>query len=215
MTNETAAKNLGNRFVKDSLLDKAITVYELARKKSDNPYLFAEELAAIYDKQGNFEKAIAIYPKFLNAAFDRARLLDAMQRYDEALAAYRLTTTIDTVFTAPYFSMGIIYDYKKNPEEAIVCYEKFLSNHPQQMETYANLSFDYFKLKQFDKSIAVNHRALAANPGAFDPVLNIAKTYRQIDATDSALVYFERAKAIRPDYPELDVAIAGLKNKPK
>lgn len=163
----------------------------------------------------HFEKAIAIYPKFLNAAFDRARLLDAMQRYDEALVAYRLTTTIDSNFTSPYFSMGVIYDYQKNPQDAIVCYEKFLSNHPQQMETYANLSFDYFKLKQFDKSIEVNHRALAAMPTAFDPVINIAKTYRQMGVTDSALIYFEKAKVIRPNFADLDVAIAGLKNKPK
>ncbi len=163
----------------------------------------------------HFEKAIAIYPKFLNAAFDRARLLDAMQRYDEALAAYRLATTIDTVFSAPYFSMGVIYDYQKNPQAAAVCYERFLSNHPQQLEAYANLGFDYFKLKQFDKSIEVNHRALAAMPTAFDPVINIAKTYRQMGVTDSALIYFEKAKVIRPNFADLDVAIAGLKNKPK
>jgi tetratricopeptide (TPR) repeat protein len=160
----------------------------------------------------HFKRAVAIYPKFLNATFDRARLLEQMGRYDEALVAYQEATKIDTNFTTPYFAMGIIYQNSGKEKEAAECYEKYLPAHLHQMEVYANLSYSYFKQQMYDKSIATNQRALAVNVGAFDPTINIAKTYKQIGVKDSALYYFERAQLIRPD-ASIAAVIADLKNK--
>ena len=160
----------------------------------------------------HFKRAVAIYPKFLNATFDRARLLEQMGRYDQALTAYQEATKIDTNFTTPYFAMGIIHQNSGREKEAAECYEKYLPAHPYQMEVYANLSYSYFKQQMYDKSIATNQRALAVNVSAFDPTINIAKTYKQIGAYDSALYYFERAQQIRPD-ANIAAVIADLKNR--
>lgn len=160
----------------------------------------------------HFNRALEIYPQFLNASFDRARLLDALKRYDEALAAYRQTTLIDTTFGTPYFPMAVIYQNKKNYDAAIVCYEKFIAHRPDFMQAYANLSYAYFQAQQYEKSIAVNQRALQVNPTAFDPIVNIAITYKQMGTKDSALLYYEKARLIRPDYPNIDNTIAALKS---
>lgn len=160
----------------------------------------------------HLKRAVAIYPKFLNATFDRARLLEQMGRYDEALIVYQETTKIDTNFTTPYFAMGVIHQNAGREKEAAECYEKYLPAHPFQMEVYANLSYSYFKQQLYDKSIATNQRALAVNVAAFDPTINIAKTYKQMGVNDSALYYFERAQLIRPDV-NIAAVIDDLKNK--
>jgi tetratricopeptide (TPR) repeat protein len=159
----------------------------------------------------HFKRAVEIYPKFLNATFDRGRLLEMMQRKDEALQAYKEATEIDTSFTTPYFAMGIIYQNNGNEKAAAECYEKYLPKHPTQMEVYANLSYSYYKQQLYDKSIATNRRALAVNVGAPDPYINIGKTYFQINQRDSALYYFERALLAKPNDPNLTAIISQLR----
>lgn len=185
-------------------------------------HLFIESLRetdAVVQKQEREEavvhlkKAIEIYPKFLNASYDLGRVYEAMQMPDEALAQYRTTTTIDTTFRAPYFSMAVILHNKGKVEEAIPYYEKFLTKYPTQMEVYANLAYAYYSLKQFDKSIEVNHRALAAIPGAYEPLVNMGKTYMQMNLPDSAIRYFEISQQIKPDKSIADL-ILRLKNQP-
>ncbi len=56
-TSEGAVRNLATLLLENNATDYAIAAYEMGRKKSNNPYLFAEELAALYDKKGDFEKA--------------------------------------------------------------------------------------------------------------------------------------------------------------
>lgn len=147
----------------------------------------------------HFERALEIYPRFLNASFDYARLLEAMGRYDDALKAYKQTTTIDSNFTSPYFSMGIIYQNLEQFDRAAACYEKYLSNHLKEEVAYANLSFAYYKLGQYEKSIEISRRSIEANPAnSFNPTVNIAKTYFKIQSNDSALYYFELAQKINP-----------------
>ncbi len=55
--NENNVKYVANLFETNGLFDYAIEMYEKAIKKSNDPLLFAEELSALYDKKGDFEKA--------------------------------------------------------------------------------------------------------------------------------------------------------------
>jgi tetratricopeptide (TPR) repeat protein len=162
----------------------------------------------------HFARALEIYPRFLNASFDYARLLEAMGRYDDALKAYQQTTAIDTNFTSPYFSMGIIYQNLEQYDRAVKCYEKYLSNHLKEEVAYANLSFAYYKLGQYEKSIEISRRSIAANPAnSFNPTVNIAKTYLKMQANDSALYYFEQAQKLNPTDPNTAQFIEQLRSK--
>lgn len=52
-------RNLATRFEKDGMLDRAITTYEKGRSlTTDFPYLYADEMAVLYAKKGDEEKAI-------------------------------------------------------------------------------------------------------------------------------------------------------------
>lgn len=49
---------LAQRFEKDGMFDQAIATYEQGKKNNaGNPYLYAEELAVLFDKKGDSEKA--------------------------------------------------------------------------------------------------------------------------------------------------------------
>ncbi|HRG87655.1 MAG TPA: tetratricopeptide repeat protein [Chitinophagales bacterium] len=161
----------------------------------------------------HFVRALEIYPRFLNASFDYARLLEAMGKYDEALKAYQHTTTIDSNFTSPYFSMGIIYQNLEQYGRAAECYEKYLSNHQKEEVAYANLSFAYYKQGLYEKSIEVSRRSIAANPNnSFNPMVNIAKTYYKMQVNDSALFYFEQAQRLNPNDANTARFIQQLRN---
>lgn len=161
----------------------------------------------------HFKRALELYPRLMNSAYDMARCYDALGKTREAYEAYQLTTQIDSTFHAPYFAMALYEHNTGNLPAATVNYEKFLRKYPFQMEAYANLSFAYFSLEQFEKSIDVNKRALKIYPNAFEPMVNIGKTFYRINQRDSALYYFEEANSINPNNPDVVNMIDDLKSK--
>lgn len=161
----------------------------------------------------HFKRALKIYPKYLNAAFDMGRCYEALGKPDEAFVAFENTLKIDSSFVAPCFSMALIQHNKGNTERAIPYYEKFLTKYKSQKEVYANLSFAYFGIKQYDKSIEVNKRALAMFPSAFEPTVNIAKTYLHTNQKDSARVYFQKAAEINPGDANIRAVLQQLSDK--
>lgn len=57
-TDEQQVRSVAMMFEKSGLFDRAIAVYEKGKsKEKENPYLYAEELALLFDKKGDTEKA--------------------------------------------------------------------------------------------------------------------------------------------------------------
>jgi tetratricopeptide (TPR) repeat protein len=54
---ESTLKATALMLSEQSYTDYAINMYELGRKKANNPYIYAEELAVLYNKKGDFDKA--------------------------------------------------------------------------------------------------------------------------------------------------------------
>lgn len=161
----------------------------------------------------HFKRALELYPRLMNSAYDIARCYDALGKPREAYEAYQLTTQIDSTFHAPYFAMALYEHNNGNLTAAINHYQKFIRKYPFQMEAYANLSFAYFSLEQFEQSIKVNKQALKIYPGAFEPMVNIGKTFYRINEPDSALYYFEKANAVNPNNADVVKMIEDLKSK--
>ena len=185
----------------------AVHLFMLSNQETDQ----ALKKQLLQEAVPHFEKALAIYPDFLNPSYDLGRAYEALQLPDMAFAQYQKTVKIDTSFFMPYFNMATILHNKGQYEAAIPFYQKFLIKYPAQLEAYTNLSFAYFQLKDFEKSIATNRTAITATGNAFYPTVNIAKTYTVMGQTDSALFYFEQAHAMQPNDGGVSLNIAKLK----
>lgn len=161
----------------------------------------------------HFKKALEIYPQFLNASYDLGRTYEALGLSDQAFEQFQATVKIDTGFFAPYFNMATILHNKGRYAASIPLYQKFLTQYPNQLEAYTDLSFAYFQLKDFENSIATNRRAIAVTGNVFYPTVNVAKTYTVMGQTDSALFYFEKAHALHPNDAGVNLNIEKLKGK--
>jgi tetratricopeptide (TPR) repeat protein len=146
----------------------------------------------------HFQKALEIYPQFLNAAYDMGRAYTSVGKADLAYAAYEQAMRIDTNFVAPCLDMAIYQQNLGNFPLAVKWYERFLTKYPTQKEAYANLSFAYYKAGDFAASIAVNQRALYYLEDDFEPLVNIGKVYYKLNEADSARYYLQRALQLRP-----------------
>lgn len=173
----------------------------------------------------HFNKAIEIYPRFLNATYDLGRAYYTIGNFysgyyhnptqaraylDKAFEKYLAVQKIDSNFVTPSFEMGVIMDGRDSLQQAIYWYERFISRIKTQKEAYANLSYAYFRLKEYDKSINTNKRALAAMPNAYEPTVNIAKTYHQMQQLDSAIVYYEKSYLLNQKDVNLVKVLYGL-----
>jgi tetratricopeptide (TPR) repeat protein len=166
----------------------------LSMNEQDN----VKKLNLIDQSVVHFKKALEIYPKFLNAAYDMGRAYTSVGKVDLAYAAYEQAMQIDTNFVAPCLDMAIYQQNLGNLPLAVKWYERFLSKYPTQKEAYANLSFAYYKAGDFASSIAVNQRAIIYLEDDFEPLVNIGKVYFKIQETDSARYYLLRALQLRP-----------------
>ncbi|MFN8286858.1 MAG: glycosyltransferase family 39 protein [Chitinophagales bacterium] len=198
---------VGNSAQAQNLL--GVHLFLLSQQKE---YQSADSLGAriqlLEKAASHFNRAIEIYPPFLNATYDLGRAYytignfysgyyhntqQARIYFDKAFDKYREAQKIDTGFVTPSFEMGVIMDGRDSLEQAIYWYEHFLTKIKTQKEAYANLSYAYFRLKRYDESINTNKRALLAIPNAYEPTVNIAKTYHQMQQMDSAIIYYEKS----------------------
>lgn len=179
----------------------------IASNKETNPNT---QVALRQEAAQHFQKAIDIYPEFLNAAYDLGRTYQSLGRMDDAYRAFELARKIDTGFYAPLFNMGVIQDNKGNQLAAIELYEKYLTKYKKQKEGYANLSFAYFRTRQFDKSIETNKRLLKVMPNTYEPTVNIAKTYLEMGQKDSAYQWFLKSGFLNPTEKNIQALIHNL-----
>jgi thioredoxin-like negative regulator of GroEL len=57
VADEGSLRRVANLLIQNNFVDDAIEMYELGKKQSGQPFIFAEELSVLYDRKGNFEKA--------------------------------------------------------------------------------------------------------------------------------------------------------------
>ena len=151
----------------------------------------------------HFKKALEIYPRFFNAAYDIGRVYLALNLPDSALSAFRHSITIDTMYPEVYRNIGDIYTFKKMYPESAPYLEHVIRSYPSDYSSYSKLSYNYFLMKEYEKSIDVNKRALLAIPNIPDPYINIYRTYSGSNQPDSARVYLLKADKLFPNNQEI------------
>ena len=160
-----------------------------------------------------YEKAVEIYPEFLNYHFDLARIYEISGRYSEALVSYKTALQLDSTFSAePYIALASIYFYQNNYVEAIKNFEKLLSLNVESVELYNTLAECYFKLGNFENAIQTLKTAQKKYPQNIDITLNLGQTYLQQNRKDEALVEFIKAQNLNGDIQELNQLIEELEN---
>ena len=157
------------------------------------------------------DQALQVQPDFAGGSLLRGRVLRAMNRTDDAAAAFKKeieTSQHEGVRNDAWGALAILYKDAGRTDDAIAAFEKIVELQPQKGEAYTELSALYGKKGDRAKQAETLERAKQAG-ASVDPaaMLNVGIGHMNSGKYAEAMEVFRRI-IDSPEVPQADVAMA-------
>ena len=129
--------SIGTKLALDGAFPEAAREYEKALQLDPKSTFLSTELATLYVKMGDLDRALAVCEQSLAQNPDNAET---------------------------YGIMGGIYLFKKDYEKAIGAYQRVIAIDPKSQDTYLYLSVIYAEMKRYDEAIQTLQALLRQDP---------------------------------------------------
>ncbi len=163
------------------------------------------------DAVSHFRKALDIYPKFFNVAFDLGRAYEQLNMPDSAIVAYQKALQLNNTYYQIHLNLSNLLINSGRPVEAVPLLETFIKGSPKDYTGYEKLSFVYFRLGQYAESVLVNKAAIKELPNEAAAYINIARVFKTMEQSDSAKAYLNKALTIAPGNSDALILLNSLK----
>src|ERR1035437_456615 len=164
---------------------------------------FNEDEKQNYDAAiSNYEKAVAINPKLVEAYNNLGSAYDDKGDIETAIFYYKKAIAINPKFAGAYNNLGIAYINKGDIETAIIYYKKAIAINPEYAKAYYNLGVAYDYKGDFETEIIYHKKAIAINPEYADAYYNLGNAYTQKGDIETAIIYYTKTIDINPYYSE-------------
>jgi tetratricopeptide (TPR) repeat protein len=172
---------------------------------ADSRYL----LSLIFHQRGDAAQAIHHIdlaldknPDNILALNSRGVALNALKRFDAALASYDRAIALQPDFVEALLNRGDTLKELQRLDEALASVDRALAVQPDHAGAQCNRGYALIMLERFDEALANYDRALALRPDYADAYNNRGVTLLALKEFDAALRCHERALALQPDFPE-------------
>jgi hypothetical protein len=182
------------------------------QKATSNTSLSDDEYFALLEKaRFRFEKAISIYPEFLNWWYDKSRIESELGLLDEALASLLKSVELEEGFLPdPYFNIANIYTQKGELEKANFYYYETLKWGYSSPEIFNSIATNYLKLNNVNFALMALEQGLSIFPNDYDLNLNKAKILYNSGNYNEALIFFNNSFKINNSDKQLELMINKL-----
>jgi tetratricopeptide (TPR) repeat protein len=111
-----------------------------------------------------FDYAILIDEFFIGAYFEKAKILERQNKYEEAISNYLLTLELDDATAYTYLQIANCYKKLDNFKMAIQYYHKAIKEDPMMEEAWLHLIKSYLDQKNDQKGLYFVQKALDVDP---------------------------------------------------
>ena len=192
------AKDIGNAFLKLGKRSEAKKWYQKSFKINNNYTPAINKFASIERQIGNnqkaaylFKKAIQADPQFTQAYLGAAASLSALGDLDQAEEIASQAIEINGHVPGVNEILGIIYQNKKNSEQAIESYQKELAVNPQSNTSLLNLGLLLLQQGKTAAAIEPLAKAAAINPSDQCSLL-LGQAYQSIGKLKEAIYEYKK-----------------------
>jgi tetratricopeptide (TPR) repeat protein len=197
---------IGICFYQQEELEQALGHYDesldLATKISEKEGIIANlnNIGLIYDKQGDFDKAIdnftktiEINPNDADAYYNRGIAYGKKGEFDKAIVDFTKAIEINPKYADAYNNRGMAYRKKGELDKAIADYTKTIEINSNDADAYNNRGIAYGKKGEDDKALADFTKAIEINPNLAEAMANLGKTYQLKANKEKAKYWYEQA----------------------
>ena len=144
------------------------------------------------------DSADAYAPGLTDTHFFRGLVYSALQRYDQAAAAYERALAIDPRYQGAWYNLGINAARQGKLQEAIGHFRREEPAYPTS-PLYLELGRTYAQLGEADSAKAAYRQALALDPANATAHLWLGQLHEDLGELDSALVHSQAGLDLRPE----------------
>jgi tetratricopeptide (TPR) repeat protein len=212
----------GNQLKKEAKLDGAIGQYEQALHLNPDFVPALSQLAAIYESQKQFgkalpyrERAAGLRPKDAVLGANLARTMKSLGKTQEAIRQYEQALHLNPDFVPALSQLAAIYESQKQFGKALPYREKAAGLWPKNAMLKAQLANTMVSLGKTQEAITLYQKAIALNEHLPLWVYNrLGNALAKNGQLEEAIASYEKALELQPDnpnLPNLPQQIAGLK----
>jgi len=188
-------------------LEETAAALQRALARAADDVILHRELAKVLMERGEVAEAIPHLrlvlkrmPQDVNNYVNLAVALDALRKFDEALALCAEASRLDPDQCASWNTRGtILFKMGKTPE-ALAALKQALLIDPSDGRLHDNLGLVLAANKQFDEAIKEHNHSLSLRPRNAKAHVHLANLYRQQKKTDLMIEHLSEAAKIDPDY---------------
>ena len=138
-----------------------------------NPYCEVawHQIGKLYFDIGEDKRALqsfdfAIYSDeyFVGAYLEKAKVLERLKRYEEAIENYKTSNQLDDPTAYAYLRIGKCYMKLKNQKEAVKFYKKAVHEDPLMDKAWSALTDFYIRKKDYKTALSFINKALNIDP---------------------------------------------------
>jgi len=146
--------------------------------------------------------ALQSRPKSPEVLLDYASVLDALGRYDEALATFDKVLSIKRRSLDAYNNRGIVLEKLGRDEEALESFQSALTIKSNSADVLYNQGSVLTKLGRYGEALKSFERALSIKPTYAKAHIQCGVAHAELKRFDEAIACYDRALAITPDFIE-------------
>jgi len=158
---------------------------------------------------GNLQAAVGLYNLILvkvpNSAAvhnNRGVALQAMKRYDDALASFDKAITLKPDFAETHSNRGAVLQKMKRYDDALASYDKAIALKPDYANAHHNRGSILKIMRRHDDALANFDNAIALKPDHAAAYNDRGVTLQELKWYDDALASFDKSIAFKPDFAE-------------
>lgn len=147
-------------------------------------------------------QALQLQPRFFEAAFNLAGLLQEMGQVAEAIACYRQALELKPHSAPAWGNLGVALRDAGQNRDAIDCFHQALRCQPEAPEVLNNLGNALRAEEQPLEAIACFREAVRHSPTNVGIQANLANALRDVGRLDEAVETLQHAIKLQPDYAQ-------------
>jgi tetratricopeptide (TPR) repeat protein len=166
-------------------------------------------LGVVFLQRGNhiealhhIDLALNVEPKNVFALNNRGVALQALKRFDEALASFARAVRLRPDYAEAHSNRANVLKTLGRLDQALASYDRALALQPDYAEAHSNRGDVLRELKRFDEALASCKRAIALRPNYAEAHSNRGNALYELKRYEEALASYDRALALRPDFAE-------------
>ena len=157
-----------------------------------------------------FEYAILIDESFIGAHLEKAKTLEELGRYEEAIDFYNRTMELDTATSFAYLRIGKCYEKLGRKNEAIKFFNKTVSEDPLLDKGWLALTDIFIENNNFHKALFYINKALSIDEENHFYWHKFAEINLKLNLFEEAVRAYYKCIGLQDDRLEVFVALADV-----